>query len=74
MSTSSIQAILRMHTEVSNTQPDKTINVEFMKLDLSSLKSVKQFTVDFKQRSLPIHLLINNAGVALVREGMCVCK
>ena len=63
-----------MHTEVSNAQPDKTINVEFMELDLSSLKSVKQFTVDFKQRSLPIHLLINNAGVALVHEGMCVCK
>ena len=58
-----------MRTEVSETQPDKTINVEFMRLDLSSLKSVKQFTVDFKQRNLPLHLLINNAGIALVLEG-----
>ena len=58
-----------MRTEVSETQPDKTINVEFMRLDLSSLKSVKQFIVDFKQRNLPLHLLINNAGIALVLEG-----
>ena len=54
-----------MRGEVSQEHPDKTINVEFMSLDLSSLQSVKKFIEDFKQKGLPLHLLINNAGLSL---------
>lgn len=39
-----------------------------MKLDLTSLKSVREFVSEFKARNLPLHLLINNAGVAAIAE------
>ncbi|XP_053333726.1 dehydrogenase/reductase SDR family member on chromosome X [Clarias gariepinus] len=42
--------------------------VEFMYLDLASLKSVREFVERFKARGLPLHTLINNAGVMLVPE------
>ena len=38
--------------------------VEFMTLDLASFQSTKDFTVAFKEKNLPLHLLINNAGLA----------
>ncbi|ETW08508.1 hypothetical protein H310_01073 [Aphanomyces invadans] len=37
--------------------------VEFMELDLMSLKSVHAFSEAFKTRNLPLHILINNAGI-----------
>ncbi len=52
-----------MRQEVSVALPDKEINVEFMKLDLASFKSTKDFTIAFKEKNLPLNLLINNAGV-----------
>ncbi|CAK8999669.1 unnamed protein product [Durusdinium trenchii] len=36
---------------------------EFMKLDLGSLQSVKDFADQFGARNLPLHILLNNAGV-----------
>ncbi|KAF7689426.1 hypothetical protein HF521_012779 [Silurus meridionalis] len=42
--------------------------VEFMYLELASLKSVRQFVQRFKARGLPLHTLVNNAGVMLVPE------
>ncbi|XP_062866611.1 dehydrogenase/reductase SDR family member on chromosome X [Trichomycterus rosablanca] len=42
--------------------------VEFMYLDLASLESVRQFVQGFKARALPLHILVNNAGVMLVPE------
>jgi len=47
----------------------KEMKIELMKLDLSSLQSTKQFIEDFKQKNLPLHLLICNAGIALVPHG-----
>jgi len=47
----------------------KEIKVELMKLDLSSLQSTKQFIEDFKQKNLPLHLLICNAGICGVPHG-----
>jgi len=53
-----------MTEEVSREHPDKSITVEFMPLDLASLQSVKRFTEEYKQKGLPLHLLINNAGIS----------
>ena len=60
-----------MTEEVSQEHPDKSISVEFMPLDLASLWSVKRFTEDYKQKGLPLHLLINNAGIALLQSSEC---
>jgi len=43
--------------------------VEFMELDLASLSSVKQFAINFKEKGLPLHILLNNAGTMGV-EGL----
>ncbi|XP_029208002.2 dehydrogenase/reductase SDR family member on chromosome X-like [Acropora millepora] len=37
--------------------------VDFMKLDLGSLKSIQTFAKNFKEKGLPLHILINNAGI-----------
>ncbi|XP_064637353.1 dehydrogenase/reductase SDR family member on chromosome X-like [Lineus longissimus] len=39
--------------------------VEYLYLDLASLSSVQQFVESFKKKNLPLHILINNAGVML---------
>ncbi|XP_037552322.1 dehydrogenase/reductase SDR family member on chromosome X [Nematolebias whitei] len=41
---------------------------EFVFLDLTSLTSVRQFVQTFRDRRLPLHVLINNAGTMLVSE------
>ena len=38
-------------------------HVEFLPLDLSSLNSVRDFVQLFKKKQLPLHILVNNAGV-----------
>ncbi|CAG8847776.1 14277_t:CDS:2, partial [Racocetra persica] len=50
-------------------------NVEFLKLDLKSLKSVNECAENFLARNLPLHILINNAGIttakfSLTEEGI----
>jgi len=62
-----LQAIDRMKEE--GVAAGKEINVESMKLDLASLKSTKKFIEDFKQKNLPLNLLICNAGIAMVLQG-----
>jgi NAD(P)-dependent dehydrogenase (short-subunit alcohol dehydrogenase family) len=37
--------------------------LDFIQLDLSSLINVRQFVAEFHQRQLPLHLLVNNAGI-----------
>ncbi|KAJ7540152.1 hypothetical protein O6H91_10G002800 [Diphasiastrum complanatum] len=39
--------------------------VDIMKLDLSSMESVRSFASEFTAKRLPLNLLINNAGVML---------
>ena len=58
-----------MTEEVSQEHPDKSITVEFMSLDLASLQSVMRFTEEYKQKGLPLHLLINNAAIGFVPSG-----
>ena len=47
----------------SELQPDKEIAVEFMRLDLASFQSTKDFIRAFKEKNLPLNILINNAGL-----------
>jgi len=48
-----------MKEELSPTE----INVEFLPLDLASLTSVETCANEFLKRNLPLHILVNNAGV-----------
>ncbi|XP_068612438.1 dehydrogenase/reductase SDR family member on chromosome X [Brachionichthys hirsutus] len=41
---------------------------EFVFLDLTSLKSVRRFVQKFRDRGLPLHVLVNNAGTMMVSE------
>lgn len=41
-------------------------SAEFMLLDLGSLKSVKAFATAFKAKKMPLHILLNNAGIMAV--------
>ncbi|TWW80651.1 dehydrogenase/reductase SDR family member on chromosome X-like isoform X1 [Takifugu flavidus] len=58
-----VKRILREHRQAK---------VEFMKLDLASLQSIRDFVASFKERKLPLNILVNNAGVMLVPEGRTV--
>jgi len=40
--------------------------VEALKLDLSSLKSIREFAKKFEEKKLPLNILINNAGVMMI--------
>jgi len=41
-----------------------TARAEYLPLDLGDLASVRQCAADFLARNLPLHLLVNNAGLA----------
>ncbi|KAF0714939.1 hypothetical protein AaE_011454 [Aphanomyces astaci] len=51
-----------IHDMVKSLLPTKT-QVEFMQVDLMDLSSVHAFVEAFRKRHLPLHMLINNAGV-----------
>ncbi len=57
------QAIQRMREEVGAEFPGKTVEVEFLPLDLSSYQSTREFVSAFRSKNLPLHILVNNAGV-----------
>ncbi|KAK0444275.1 NAD-P-binding protein [Desarmillaria tabescens] len=42
--------------------------VEYRHLDLASFSSVREFVRDFKSNGMPLHLLVNNAGMHSVRK------
>mmetsp|Transcript_22455 Transcript_22455/g.32330 ORF Transcript_22455/g.32330 Transcript_22455/m.32330 type:complete len:308 (-) Transcript_22455:103-1026(-) len=48
--------------EILKLKPDA--KMDFMKVDLSSSESIKAFVLAYQAKKLPLHLLINNAGVA----------
>ncbi|KAL0480608.1 retinol dehydrogenase [Acrasis kona] len=54
-------------TNVSN---DNQPPVEFMKLDLSQLESVREFVTAFESKNLQINYLINNAGCVFMDHGV----
>lgn len=43
--------------------------VEFLPCDLGSMRSVRAFARLLKERALPLHVLVNNAGVMMVPQG-----
>ena len=45
------------------------MNVDVMRLDLTSLESTKNFIENFKQKNFPLHILICNAGIFMVPFG-----
>ena len=44
----------------------KEVKVEYIILDLASFASVKDFIKTFKEKNLPLHILVNNAAVAWI--------
>ena len=58
-----------MKQEIANGHPDKEVKLEYMLVDLSSFRSVKDFTVAFREKNLPLHVLINNAGILAADRG-----
>ena len=63
-----LQAIARMKESVGS---EKELKVEFLKLDLASFQSTKDFVRSFKEKNLPLHILINNAAVAGIPFSKC---
>ena len=44
----------------------KELKVEYLLVDLASFSSVKDFVRTFKEKNLPLHILVNNAAIAWV--------
>ncbi|XP_037368653.1 dehydrogenase/reductase SDR family member on chromosome X isoform X2 [Talpa occidentalis] len=55
-------AVSRIRRETLNQK------VEFLYCDLASMRSIRQFVQKFKKKGLPLHVLVNNAGVMMVPE------
>ena len=64
-----MQAMERMRREVAEKQPDTQLSLESLPLDLSSFRSTQEFVAAFKARNCPLHILINNAGIAMTPQG-----
>jgi retinol dehydrogenase 12 len=46
-----------------NGRADGLPKVDVMELDLSSLISIRRFSLEWERRGLPLHVLVNNAGL-----------
>jgi NAD(P)-dependent dehydrogenase (short-subunit alcohol dehydrogenase family) len=62
-------AISSIRKEIN--MPDAPL--DFIQLDLSSLISVRKFVNEFHERQLPLHLLINNAGIIASEFELSAC-
>ena len=49
----------------------KELKVEYLLVDLASFSSVKDFVKMFREKNLPLHILINNAGVCGIPFSEC---
>ena len=47
----------------THTIDSKEVKVEYIPLDLASFQSTKECVRIFKERDLPLHILVNNAAV-----------
>ena len=60
-----------MKHEVAQVRPGRKVSIDFMKMDLQSFKSTSDFTRAFKERQLPLDILINNAGIGFIPKSKC---
>lgn len=80
-STAKYLARLGMHVIIAGNNEDKageavrkikeeTLNdrVEFLYCDLASMQSIRQFVQKFQRKRIPLHVLVNNAGVMMVPQ------
>uniref|UniRef100_UPI00398F5386 retinol dehydrogenase 12 n=1 Tax=Pristiophorus japonicus TaxID=55135 RepID=UPI00398F5386 len=58
-------------------QASRSMNVHFRKLDLSSLRSIREFCRDFLEKEKRLDILINNAGISscstVTEDGFATC-
>ena len=45
------------------------VKIDYLPLDLASFQSTKECVRMFKERNLPLHVLVNNAGIAMTPFG-----
>ncbi|KAF9899316.1 hypothetical protein BX616_003104 [Lobosporangium transversale] len=64
--TKALEAIEKMEKELAETAPQLYPKVDFLFLDLSNLRIVAQSAKEFLSKGLPLHILINNAGLGLI--------
>jgi NAD(P)-dependent dehydrogenase (short-subunit alcohol dehydrogenase family) len=67
MASRNAQKAEQAKAEILQAYPNALIDV--MELNLTDLKSVKNFTVNFKQKYSQLDVLINNAGIMMVPYG-----
>ncbi|EHB11635.1 Dehydrogenase/reductase SDR family member on chromosome X, partial [Heterocephalus glaber] len=56
------EVVSRIREEMLNAK------VEFLYCDLASMRSIRQFVQKFKMKRIPLHVLVNNAGVMMVPQ------
>lgn len=71
-----VQAITKMKADFEEEKQKGTtgltseeLSLEFMELDLSSLKSTQKFIEEFKASGKPLHVLLCNAGLGMLPLG-----
>ena len=58
-----IQCVERMKGELATEREGQEVRVEELEIDLGSFRSTRACADTFKAKNLPLHILINNAGV-----------
>ena len=58
-------AIERMERELAETAPAIYPKLDFLYLDLADLRTVAHSAGEFLSKKLPLHILVNNAGLGL---------
>ncbi|XP_007956759.1 E3 SUMO-protein ligase ZBED1 [Orycteropus afer afer] len=58
----------RSGTEAEPEDEDEGEWVDFLYCDLASMSSIRHFVQEFKAKNIPVHVLVNNAGVMMVPQ------
>ncbi|KAJ3104093.1 hypothetical protein HDU97_009542 [Phlyctochytrium planicorne] len=66
MAVRSVKKAEEVLEEAKKKNPQDKLNVTIMEVDLSSLASVRNFAEAFTKLKLPLHILMNNAGVMAI--------
>ncbi|KAG0245903.1 hypothetical protein B0O80DRAFT_494176 [Mortierella sp. GBAus27b] len=63
--TKTLEAIERIEKELAETAPQIYPKLDFLYLDLADLRTVAHSAGEFLSKRLPLHILVNNAGMGL---------